>query len=39
MRMAPDRWLAFVRGSRKLVVGDRVLFGEDRPEAPRSAPP
>lgn len=28
MRVAPDRWKAFVKGSRKLAVGDRLRFGE-----------
>lgn len=28
MRVKPDRWKAFVKGARKLVVGDRVAFGE-----------
>ncbi|MBH0239761.1 tRNA preQ1(34) S-adenosylmethionine ribosyltransferase-isomerase QueA [Methylobrevis albus] len=27
MRVAPDRWRAFVKGSRKLALGDRVRFG------------
>ncbi|SON55570.1 S-adenosylmethionine:tRNA ribosyltransferase-isomerase [Hartmannibacter diazotrophicus] len=27
MRVAPDRWRAFVRGARKLKTGDRVAFG------------
>ena len=27
-RLAPDRWLAFVRGAKKLQPGDRVAFGE-----------
>ncbi len=27
MRVAPERWRAFVRGARKLTVGDRVAFG------------
>jgi S-adenosylmethionine:tRNA ribosyltransferase-isomerase len=27
MRTGPDRWLAFVRGARKLRQGDRVRFG------------
>jgi len=31
-RVAPDRWLAFVRGAKKLQPGDRVQFGET-PEA------
>ena len=27
MRVAPDRWKAFVRPAKKLVVGDRIRFG------------
>ncbi|WP_165644472.1 S-adenosylmethionine:tRNA ribosyltransferase-isomerase, partial [Oharaeibacter diazotrophicus] len=27
MRVGPDRWKAFVKGARKLAVGDRVAFG------------
>ncbi len=28
MRVAPDRWKAFVKGARKVAAGDRVRFGE-----------
>ncbi len=28
MRIAPDRWMAFVRGAKKLQVGDRLRFGD-----------
>ncbi|WP_306050679.1 tRNA preQ1(34) S-adenosylmethionine ribosyltransferase-isomerase QueA [Oceaniradius stylonematis] len=28
MREGPDRWKAFVRGAKKLRVGDRIRFGE-----------
>lgn len=28
MRVSPDRWKAFVKGARKLAVGDRLRFGE-----------
>ncbi|MBO6639055.1 MAG: tRNA preQ1(34) S-adenosylmethionine ribosyltransferase-isomerase QueA [Roseitalea sp.] len=28
MRIAPDRWKAFVRGAKKLRVGDRIRFGK-----------
>ncbi len=28
-RTAPDRWRAFVRGAKKLRVGDRISFGHD----------
>lgn len=31
-RLGPDRWLAFVKGAKKLQAGDRVRFGET-PEA------
>jgi S-adenosylmethionine:tRNA ribosyltransferase-isomerase len=29
MRVAPDRWLAFVRPAKRLKVGDRIRFGHD----------
>jgi S-adenosylmethionine:tRNA ribosyltransferase-isomerase len=28
MRMAPDRWLAFLRPAKRVSVGDRLIFGE-----------
>ena len=28
MRTAPDQWLAFVRGAKKLKVGETVIFGD-----------
>ncbi len=28
MREAPDRWRAFVRPAKKILAGDRILFGE-----------
>jgi S-adenosylmethionine:tRNA ribosyltransferase-isomerase len=29
MRVAPDRWKAFVRPAKRLSVGDRIVFGHD----------
>ena len=29
MRMAPDRWKAFIRPAKRLAVGDRISFGHD----------
>ena len=29
MRVAPDRWRAFVRPAKRLAVGDRIRFGHD----------
>lgn len=29
MRAAPDCWMAFAKGAKKLRVGDKVLFGEE----------
>jgi len=29
MRVAPDRWLAFMRPAKRLAVGDRISFGHD----------
>ena len=29
MRMAPDRWLAFMRPGKRIAVGDRIHFGHD----------
>lgn len=29
MRMAPDRWKAFMRPGKRLAVGDRIQFGHD----------
>jgi S-adenosylmethionine:tRNA ribosyltransferase-isomerase len=29
MRIAPDRWKAFVRPAKRLAVGDRISFGHD----------
>ncbi|TPN39450.1 tRNA preQ1(34) S-adenosylmethionine ribosyltransferase-isomerase QueA [Mesorhizobium sp. B2-3-3] len=29
MRMAPDRWLAFMRPGKRVAVGDRIHFGHD----------
>ena len=29
MRMAPDRWKAFMRPAKRLAVGDRIQFGHD----------
>ena len=29
MRVAPDRWLAFVRPGKRLAAGDRIHFGHD----------
>jgi S-adenosylmethionine:tRNA ribosyltransferase-isomerase len=30
MRMAPDRWKAFIRPAKRLAIGDRISFGYDR---------
>jgi S-adenosylmethionine:tRNA ribosyltransferase-isomerase len=30
MRVAPDRWLAFVRPGKRVAVGDRIHFGHDQ---------
>ncbi|MCX7304450.1 MAG: tRNA preQ1(34) S-adenosylmethionine ribosyltransferase-isomerase QueA [Hyphomicrobiales bacterium] len=30
MRIAPDRWLAFVRPGKRVAEGDRIHFGHDR---------
>lgn len=30
MRVAPDRWLAFVRPGKRVAAGDRIHFGHDR---------
>src|SRR6478672_6128692 len=27
-RIAPDRWKAFVRPAKRLIIGDRIVFGE-----------
>ncbi|MER8374073.1 tRNA preQ1(34) S-adenosylmethionine ribosyltransferase-isomerase QueA [Mesorhizobium sp. M1406] len=29
MRMAPDRWLAFIRPGKRIAAGDRIHFGHD----------
>jgi S-adenosylmethionine:tRNA ribosyltransferase-isomerase len=29
MRIAPDRWLAFLRPAKRVMVGDRIRFGHD----------
>lgn len=29
MRMAPDRWLAFMRPAKRIAAGDRISFGHD----------
>lgn len=29
MRVAPDRWKAFIRGAKKLKAGDRIAFGSE----------
>jgi S-adenosylmethionine:tRNA ribosyltransferase-isomerase len=29
MRVAPDRWLAFMRPAKRLQIGDRIRFGHD----------
>ena len=29
MRMAPDRWKAFIRPAKRLAIGDRISFGHD----------
>jgi S-adenosylmethionine:tRNA ribosyltransferase-isomerase len=28
MRIAPDRWLAFLRPAKRVIAGDRLMFGE-----------
>ncbi|MDX8497077.1 tRNA preQ1(34) S-adenosylmethionine ribosyltransferase-isomerase QueA [Mesorhizobium sp. VK4C] len=30
MRVAPDRWLAFMRPGKRIAVGDRIHFGHDQ---------